>query len=198
MDDQPSDLYGQAPMTAEQPGVQSFVGNDIMVAAPTSLEQAIHAGEFAAAQENGMTSFTQHDVDMAMLRVENLVKEMQASGATQEEVLAAVGHYGGGDPALTAMVQDAASKQYAANENPFAPAQGQGQQPAGTMQSIGEVVFGVAAEKYVLDDNERGLNENGRPLSTGEVLAAMGAAGGFTPDNTPAQQRQRGMGMGMA
>lgn len=197
--DQPSDLYGYAPMAAEATNPYDVpVGNDVMVAAPLSIDQAISAGQFATDQQNGMTSFTQRDVDIAMMHAENTVKDLQARGATRDEVLAAVGHLGGGDPALTAMIQDAASKQYESNQNPFAPAQGQGQQGAEAMESIGEVLFGVTTAKYVLNDNERGLNENGRPPSTGEVLAAMGAAGGFTPDNTPSRQQQRGMGMGMA
>lgn len=172
--------FGYAPPAVAASPYDVPVGNDAMVAAPVNFTQATHMGELQQQQQEGRTTITPHDVDVALAHVENVVKELQARGATRDEVLAAVGHYANGDPALAAVVQDVAGKQFDANSNPLAPAKG-GEQATS--------LFG----KLVLNDDERPLDENGRVLSTTATLAAMGSDIPKT-QGLPGQQRQQGQG----
>ena len=213
-----ANIYGYT-SAAPETGLHNVIGTDAMVQSPTGFTQAVHMGELQQAQQNGMTTLNQHDVEMTMMHVEATVKAMQASGKTREEVVAAVGHLANGNPELAAVVTDAATKQYDSNKNPFAVpnADGQQAQPAQTLGALlglaataetaeqvskdGEkftLAGGVparSAEKLVLDDHERSKMPDGRMASTGDVLANAGERGGFTPDPVPGASRDRGQAM---
>lgn len=87
------------------------LSRDAMMATPLGQEAATNLALAEQAQESGRSTFDERDIENLKARVENRVKELQASHATPEEILATAAQMAGGSPELAAIAQDTAQAQ---------------------------------------------------------------------------------------
>jgi hypothetical protein len=123
------------------------IGNDIMVATPTGLGLNNELGIAAQQAANGQTTITEADIALLKSRVESTVKQMIASGASDDEIQKAVAQMGS-TPELASMAQEMAQQQLDAEKFNLFNARGNEDQSASNMLStVGAVVGGLAFAK---------------------------------------------------
>ena len=105
-----SELLARAQQQTVQVGFGSPVGNDAMVATPDGQGLSDQIGIAGQQAANGQTTISEKDVEMLKSRVESLVKEGIARGASDSEIQQTVGSLAG-SPELASMAREMAQQQ---------------------------------------------------------------------------------------
>jgi DNA-binding transcriptional regulator YhcF (GntR family) len=97
------------------PALRDPVGADIMVQSPTSQGLANDLSVMSIAQDAGRTTISDHDIALAKIDVDAMVKQMMALGRSDQEIQQAVSmKYGHGD--LASVAQEVAGQQLGADK----------------------------------------------------------------------------------
>jgi hypothetical protein len=163
------------------------VGADIMVATPDAVGTQLERAELQLAQENGRTSHTEQDIERMTLAVEARVKQMMATGASDKEILAAVGSLPGVTPELQQLAQQVAEQQLAPDQfNIFSTrnqeeGQARDENPLQMLQALASGAAFSAAANNAEQENPRDA-----------LKAAFDAPMGDMFKDKPAEQAQDG------
>ncbi len=162
------------------------VGNDIMVATPTGQALDNELGIAAQQSANGQTSITDADIALLKSRVESTVKQMIASGASDEDIQKAVAGMGS-TPELASLAQEMAQQQLDAEKfNLFntRDANGQGADVGAGFSVVGAIAAAVGGAVMAAEPEQavEGVTAARMPfLDMGSTTAALA----FNPPPVP-------------
>lgn len=184
-------LQGQELVSA----IRDMLGADPAVMSPTGQGFANTLAQAQLASDNGMSSFTDQDIELVRRRVETITKQLMAQGATDAEIEQAAAQLAG-SPEMVAIAKEAAQQQVDAQKfNLFSsrPAEAQAQDQGGqeTMGALAAVLGLGAAAAVMAPQEQRPYDLPSASMEqkdmgpTGQALYLAGLTGGFTPSNVP-------------